>query len=87
MTSKTWETREIEYQITQFRTAKLSVPVLTDGDSDHDMIAVTTRYGNETHIAYIGSSVTHCGCWMKVTSLSRATRKAEVTCEKCRKYI
>ena len=50
------------------------------------LISVRTKYGHEIHAGKVGSSVTLCGHWMKVTG-ARMQVQALVTCEKCKKQL
>lgn len=43
---------------------------------------VVTRTGTKVHLASGGSSVTHCGHWLK-TRTENYMIEAEVTCERC----
>ena len=78
----TWITKEIEYEDRRGRTYTGKVKVYQRDSGRSDEIVVRTRYGNESHLAYMGSSVTHCVVWMKVNATTRATGETAVTCEK-----
>lgn len=54
-----------------------------------DTIACATRSGRKVHAAHAGSSVTHCGVWLRVGASAYRVRLAQVEtweyalCEKC----